>query len=267
MLLLDLTARPVIAHRGASAQRPENTLSAFHRAVELGAEALELDVHLSADGVAVVIHDAMLDRTTDRRGPVAAQSLAILRDADAGARFTSDGGRTFPWVGRGVRIPTLDEVLESFPYIPLVIEIKRRSAQHAVRQTLERHAAEGRCLLASFDSAALAAFPAARFLDGGSRAEALRLLAMVILHRPAAAVRARALFLPTHYGRVPILSRRLVDEARAQGIPVHAWTVDDPTYATTLWRRGVCGIVSNRPDEMLAARRLAPPLPSGNAVP
>ncbi|MDQ6888527.1 MAG: glycerophosphodiester phosphodiesterase [Gemmatimonadota bacterium] len=259
MLLLELGARPVIAHRGSPAQRPENTLASFHRAVELGADALELDVHLSADGIAVVIHDRTLDRTTDRSGPVAAHPLASLRQADAGARFTTDGGRTHPWAGRGVQIPTLDEILESFPHISLVIEIKCRGAQHAVRQALQRHAAEGRCLLASYDSAALTVFDSPRFLSGGSRADALRLLLTTTLRRPAAAIRPRALFLPTHYGGVPILTRRLVDEARAQGVPVHAWTVDDPAYAARLWRKGVCGIVSNQADAMLTARGIAPP--------
>ncbi len=86
--LLDLGAHPVIAHRGSSAEAPENTLPAFEAAIRRGADALELDVRLTADGAPVVIHDATLDRTTDGEGPVAAQALAELRTLDAGSKFT-----------------------------------------------------------------------------------------------------------------------------------------------------------------------------------
>src|SRR6266704_6290544 len=97
--------RPLrIAHRGASARAPENTLAAFAEAVRLGANAIELDVHLTADGVPVVIHDGTVDRTTNGRGEVAAMTLKDLRRLDAGAWFSSRF--------RGERIPTLEESLE-----------------------------------------------------------------------------------------------------------------------------------------------------------
>src|SRR5215218_5885046 len=89
--LLDLSARPVIAHRGASGSAPENTLAAFELAVRQGADAFELDVRLTADGVPVVLHDPTLDRTSDYRGPLAALRAADLRAIDAGARFSPDG--------------------------------------------------------------------------------------------------------------------------------------------------------------------------------
>ena len=103
-LLLDLDAHPVIAHRGASAFAPENTLVGFERAAAFGAEAFELDVHVTADDQPVVIHDATLDRTTDRRGAIATMTYAAIREADAGARFTTDRGATFPFQGRGIRV-------------------------------------------------------------------------------------------------------------------------------------------------------------------
>src|ERR687883_338619 len=128
-VLLDPNAHPVVAHRGASARAPENTLRAFKLALEEGADALELDVHATTDGIAVVVHDPTLDRTTDATGTVSKLPLERVRAADAGARFSPDGGRTFPWRGRGLRIPTLDEVLVAFPTTPLIIEIKAASAQ------------------------------------------------------------------------------------------------------------------------------------------
>ncbi|HET9465640.1 MAG TPA: glycerophosphodiester phosphodiesterase family protein, partial [Gemmatimonadales bacterium] len=116
--LLDLSARPVIAHRGASGHAPENTLPAFDLAVRQGADAIELDVRLTADGVPVVFHDATIDRTTGHRGPLSAISLAELQEVDAGARFTADRGHTFPFRAGGVRVPTLAEVLRGFPEMP-----------------------------------------------------------------------------------------------------------------------------------------------------
>ena len=118
--LLDLSAHPVIAHRGASAYAPENTLPAFDMAARQGADAFELDVRLTKDGAAVVIHDATLERTTGMTGPVRARNLAELRSADAGRWFTPDRGRTLPFRGTGVRIPALAEVLWSFPQMPVM---------------------------------------------------------------------------------------------------------------------------------------------------
>src|SRR5262249_22341634 len=134
--LLDLDARPVIAHRGASGLAPENTLVAFELAAKAGADAFELDVRLTRDGAAVVIHDAMLDRTTNRNGPVLGQTVADLRATDAGFRFTTDGGKTFPFRGTGVHVPTLGEVLWTFPGMPVLIEVKEPEVQSAVQRVL-----------------------------------------------------------------------------------------------------------------------------------
>src|SRR5919202_1914689 len=95
-----------LAHRGASAVVPENTLEAFRQAVEMGAGGLELDVHLTRDGHVVVIHDPTLDRTTGGTGPIAEMALDDLRGIDAGHNFSPDGGGTFPYRGFGLRVPT-----------------------------------------------------------------------------------------------------------------------------------------------------------------
>ena len=109
-----------IAHRGASALAPENTIAAFERAVELGADVIELDLHMSQDGELVVIHDDTLDRTTDGSGPVHHRSLGELMRLDAGRWF----GEGFA----GQRIPRLDEVLDRFAgKVPLALEIKAGS--------------------------------------------------------------------------------------------------------------------------------------------
>ncbi|MGH7581196.1 MAG: glycerophosphodiester phosphodiesterase family protein, partial [Gemmatimonadales bacterium] len=166
--LLDLAAHPVIAHRGSSAEAPENTLPAFEAAVRRGADAVELDVRLTADGAPVVIHDATLDRTTDRSGPVSALTLAELRSVDAGAKFTPDGGRTYPHRGQGAQVPTLGEVLWTFPRMPVLVEIKEPQTQDAVRRVLLQEGAAERCVVASEHHEALHAFDEPPFVRGAS---------------------------------------------------------------------------------------------------
>src|SRR5262245_19840849 len=113
-ILIDPAARPVIAHRGDSAHFPENTIPSFDRAVELGADAIEFDLRVSRDGEVVIIHDPTVDRTTNGTGPVSSLTLAELRALDAGARFTTDGGKSIPFRGRGLTIPTFDEMLARY---------------------------------------------------------------------------------------------------------------------------------------------------------
>src|ERR687894_87195 len=100
-----------LAHRGASALAPENTIEAFRLAVEAGAGGLELDVHMTRDGHIVVIHDASLDRTTSGTGAVSEMTIGELRGPDAGHNFSPDGAPTRPYRGKGSRVPTLEEVL------------------------------------------------------------------------------------------------------------------------------------------------------------
>jgi glycerophosphoryl diester phosphodiesterase len=253
VILLDPTARPVVAHRGDSAHAPENTMLAFERAVRLGADALEFDVRLSADGVAVVHHDPTLDRTTDGGGPVGALPLAGLRAVDAGARFTADGGRTYPFRGGGVRVPTLDEVLGAWPRVPVLIEIKVAAASAEVRRVLDRHAAAGRAVVASFLDAAVAPFRGSPYATGAARGVVARLLAASLVGvrvRPG----YRLASVPPSYNGLPLPLGRFARALRPAGVPVHVWTVDRPAEARALWAAGVVGMVSNDPAAILAAR-------------
>jgi len=245
--LLDLTAHPVIAHRGSSAEAPENTLAAFEAAVRGGADALELDVRLAADGAPVVIHDATLDRTTDRSGPVGSQTLANLRSVDAGWKFTPDGGRTHPYRGRDAQIPTLGEVLWTFPRMPILVEIKEPEAQEAVRRVLVQEGAAERCVVAAEDQEAIRTFDEPPFVRGASGAEISALYWAVVLGRRPPAARYRFLSVPQRHRGLPVPTRRFIAAARASGCPVHVWTVDSADTARKLWRRGVAGVVTNVP--------------------
>ncbi|MDH3459343.1 MAG: glycerophosphodiester phosphodiesterase [Gemmatimonadota bacterium] len=256
--LLQVGRRLVIAHRGASGYAPENTLPAFQLAVEQGADAIELDVRVTHDGVPVVLHDATTARTTDSAVDVAASTADRLRVADAGARFSPDGGQTFPWRHRGVRIPTLAEVLHVTPDLPLLIEIKEPRGQGEVRRTLETHSAQHRVVVASADRHALAAFRDGGFSIGASRREIVLLYAAAWTGWTPRTMAYRVLSVPQSFHSLSVATPRFVAAANRRGCPVHVWTVDDPAAARRLWGDGVSGIVTNVPDVMRRVRETLP---------
>jgi glycerophosphoryl diester phosphodiesterase len=253
VILLDPAARPVVAHRGDSAHAPENTMAAFERAVRLGVDALEFDVRLTADGVAVVHHDPTLERTTSGACLVAAHTLATVRALEAGAHFTPDAGRSFPFRGTGVGVPTLDEVLGAWPAMPVLIELKEPAASAAARAVLDRHAAASRAVVASFVDAAVAPFRSSPYATGAARGDVARLLAATLV-----GVRVRPSYqlasVPRSYNGLPLPVCRFARALRPAGVPVHVWTVDVPAEAAALWGAGVSGMVSNDPAALLGAR-------------
>jgi glycerophosphoryl diester phosphodiesterase len=250
-----MQARPIVGHRGNAARAPENTIESFRQAVELGVDALELDVHLSADGQVVVIHDPTLDRTTDRSGRVDHLTLAGIQRADAGARFTADRGSTWPYRGRGITVPTFDDVLDTFSTTPLLIEIKAPAASRATREAIERHGAVDRCIVASFHEVAKDAFRGSGIARGASRRDTAGLLWRAALRVPVASVDFKAMCIPPKHRGVPLPVGGYARILAPLGVPVHVWTIDDPLDAERLRSRGVRGIISNDPGVMRQLRR------------
>lgn len=248
-------ARPVIGHRGAAAHAPENTLPSFRLALEQGADALELDVHATADGVPVVIHDPGTARTTGAPLVVAREPAARLRTLDAGARFSPDGGATHPWRGRGAVIPTLDEVLEAFPAVPLLIEVKTPVVQGAVLAAIRAHGAAGRVAVGAEHHAALAAFRGTEVAVAGSRRDIASLWLRARLGLGAGAPRCAMYAVPERWRGLRVPTPGFLRRAGALGATVHVWTVDDPRQAMALWGRGVQGIVTNDPAAIVRARQ------------
>ena len=255
MILLDLAAHPVIGHRGASAEAPENTLPSFLRAIEQGVNAIELDVHVTADDVPVVMHDPTVMRTTSGEGAIAGMSWRKLQELDAGARFTPDGGATYPYRDQGVRVPSVEEVLAVIPAdLPMVIEVKAIHAQWPLRRVLERFKAASRCVVAAFEAGSLTAFEPP-FMRGASRRDLLALMARTAAGFKPGRVPYRAICAPHEYYGVPVPVGLIVRGARSLGVPVHVWTVDEPTLARRLWTQGVRGIISNSPRVILEERK------------
>ncbi len=254
-----LPDRPlVIAHRGGVGLRPGNTLWAFHAAEAMGADVLEADIHQTADGVLVVIHDDTLDRTTDRTGAVAALTLADIRAADAGARFTMAGGPSY--AGLGIRVPTLEEVIAAHPEMPLVLEIKPDDGEtaRALCTELRDRGAAMRTLVGSFHDEAIKAFRAACPEIATSMAsgeiQTFYALAHIGLSRfyPTKAV---ALQIPEEAGGVQVANRRLMDAAHARGFQVQIWTVNESADMERLLDLGADGIITDRVDRLTAVLR------------
>ena len=228
----------VIAHRGASGTCPENTLAAFRRAAALGAPMVELDVQLTRDREVVVMHDWTLDRTTDGSGAVRDRTLEEIRRLDAGGWF----GPVF----RGERVPTLAEVLAAVP-VSVNVELKPVGDDGLEARALavvESAGALSRVVFSSFDSAALERLRArsqgaavAVLWERGVIAEGLRL---------AERVRARALHL-----RKDAVTREVVASTARAGLPVRAWTVNDPAESARLQADGVEGIFTDFPERFL----------------
>lgn len=232
-------SRPFLwAHRGASRVAPENTLSAFAAALESGADGLELDIHLSRDGVPVVIHDETLERTTDGRGAVVAVTLPQLQKLDAGSWFSA--------AFAGEAIPTLAEVLKIFGgQLRLNLELKEFHAGVAVLALLRDYPA-AEVVLSSFDYALLKRLramdddvPLAVLLDSGNWRQAVQV--------------AKELSACAFHPAVNQSHRPMVDVCIRAGIPVSVWTVDDVGVARSLIRAGVTGLFTNDPGTLCAA--------------
>jgi len=244
----------IVAHRGAAAQAPENTMEAFRLGVEAGADAIELDVHLTADGQLAVIHDESLERTTDRTGRVADLTMDQVREADAGATFTRPDDSGSPFAGGGLTVPTLPEVLEWLPHgIGLVVEIKARAAADAVVEAVRGHGVrEGRLAVISFDEAAI---ERVRALDPGIKTGYL-----LVPSQPV----EPALVWATEHGHTGVLPWEgdlgmdplpLLAQANAFGREIGCYVVNDPERMKHLAACGIWGFVTDVPDVARAALR------------
>jgi len=257
-LLLDPARRPVIGHRGDRANAPENTIEALTQAVALGADAVEFDIHLSRDGVPVVLHDDTLERTTSGGGAVRAQSVVELKRHDAGARFTADGGASFPWRDRGVRIPTLEEAVAALPAgLPFILELKTEEVARPALAVLERLGVLDRILVGSFLDAALVPFARAGVPFSAASDSLSRLYLPALLRLVSNAQPFQALCIPRFHHGIPLPVGAFTRMMRAAGGPTHVWTVNDPSLARKLWTAGVNGIISDDPGAMLRERGAA----------
>lgn len=249
--LLSLETAAVIAHRGGARLRPENTLLAFQHAVDLGADAIECDVHLSRDGEVVVIHDATVDRTTNAQGAVTGYSAAELERMDAAWAFRDLDGRT-SFRQAGIGVPRLADVFEQLPGMPFVIEIKGDdpSVVPSVLETISRHGRDRPMVVGGFSDRVLRAVRqlAPGVVTSASSTEVRAAVRRAWVGLAPRATGCRVFQMPFHYRGRQILRRRLARAVRRAALPVHAWVVDDPLDMRTLLEWGVTGLITDRPD-------------------
>lgn len=250
----------VIAHRGASADAPENTLLAFQLALEAGAEMIETDAHLTRDAEIALVHDADLARTTDCSGSVSDRRAGELARCDAGYWFAPAGTTGHPFRGRGVTIPTLRDLaaLLETAHSPATINVEIKNQPDDLdydpgERLADRLVAElvalglvDRVLVSSFNPASI------------DRVKALdRRVRTAYLCAPWADLHARLAWavarghdaLHPHHallGQLPN-ARRIVELVHAAGLEINVWTVNDPERMRTLAHAGVDGIIADDP--------------------
>jgi glycerophosphoryl diester phosphodiesterase len=258
---LDQPAPIAIAHRGGAQEAPENTLEAFGAAVALGYRYLETDAHVTRDGVVVAFHDPRLDNITDRTGAIAALSIAEVEAADAGYVFSPNGGRSFPFRGRGVRIPRLEELLLRWPQAHVNIDPKADACVEPLVAVIDSLGAWDRVGVGAFSDRRLRrvrALSRGRACTSmGPRAVAVARVAALCGRMPRQG--ADCVQVPLRIGPFPIATAHFVRAAHRAGLPVHVWTVDDESTMHHLLALGVDGIMTDHPRllrDVLAARGL-----------
>ena len=230
----------MIAHRGASRLAPENTLAAFRLASEIGADAVELDARLSADGAVVVHHDLTLDRTTNGSGGVSECRLADLKALDAGAKFDPRFA--------GERIPSLDEVFEAIGrHVLINIELKNYESvldrlAEAVVRVVRRHGLERRVLLSSFNPFAL--WTARRLAPEVPRG----LLVWPGQKRWIRAALNRLTTIEAYHPQDSMTDRLTIADQHTQGRRVYVWTVNEVERMRELLLLGCDGLITDVPD-------------------
>lgn len=252
----------VFAHQGGELLRPSSTMMAFDHAVELGADVLDTDVHLTADGELVLIHDETVDRTSEGTGAVRDLSLGELRSLDFGHSFTNDDGQTHPYRGRGTGIVTVGELFEAFGDHRFGIEIKQTDpgAATLLCEEIGRFGSEDRVIVSSFTQPNMDLFRTTCPEVATSATES-EVRMFYVLHRLGLAglvdPEYQAFQVPESAGGILILSDGFVDDARDRGIAIVPWTINPPELMDRLIGLGVDGINTDRPDRLLA--RLADP--------
>jgi glycerophosphoryl diester phosphodiesterase len=264
-----------IAHQGGENEVPSNTMYAYERALRLGADMLEVDIHTSADGALVVLHDATVDRTTNGTGRVYDMTLQEIQALDAGYRIVpgegTEGGRplsAYPFRGvrtgdrepppgfrpRDFRIPTLAEVLRAYPQVPINIEIKgaadsdfasfQRNAE-ALAAFLNGIGRTEGIIVASFNDAALARFhELAPQIDLAPAVAGVGAYKLAGVPPPEGTV---AFQVPIEFGGVTVVDEEFVDRAHGDGYAVHVWTINEEPTMRQLLGLGVDGIMTAEP--------------------
>ncbi len=246
-----------MAHRGGQGLWPPNTLFAFERAVALGVDVLEMDVHSTADGVLVVRHDPTVESTTNGSGYIRDYTYSELKNLDAGYTWTTDSGASYPFRGKGIRIPALEDVIKSFPGIRLNIDIKPEdpSVVDLLCISLREHGILDQVMVGSFHHDQLQHFRrlCPEVATTASPREVALFFGLNSLFLGGVYQNcAEAFSTPEYHGRLHLITERFVQGAHAHNMQVHVWTVNEVQDMKRLIDWGVDGIITDFPDRLMA---------------
>jgi len=249
----------VIAHQGGDGVWPGDTMLAFEHAVEIGADVLEMDAHITKDGQIVLMHDEKVDRTTDGTGLIEDLTLDELKQLDAAYKWSNDDDKTFPYRGQGIQVPTLDELFQKFPQLRYVIEIKltQNPIDKPLCDLIRKRNMQDKVVIASFHDEAMQNFRATcpEVATSASRGEVTTfvILGKVFLSGLVTPQyeSIQPPYDPTESKNIPIMTKRFIREAHAKNIAVEPWTVNDPVLMKQYIEWGVDGIMTDRPDLMV----------------
>ena len=243
----------IMAHRGGQGLYPPNTIYAYERSVNIGVKVLELDIQITSDDVLVVRHDPTVNATTNGMGYIDSMKLEEVKLLDAGYRWTSDGGNSFPYRGNNITIPTLEEVLQKFPDTRLNIDIKPVNSKVVpiFCDLLRKYEVLEYVMVGSFHDHQLAAFrklcPEVATAAGVAETRLFFALNKLSSTRLFSS-KARAFQIPEYAGRLHIVTPNFIRTAHKQNLQVHVWTVNSDQEMMRLIDWGVDGIITDYPD-------------------
>jgi glycerophosphoryl diester phosphodiesterase len=246
----------VIAHQGGDGLWPGDTMYAFQHAADLGADVLEMDLHVTKDGVLVLMHDETVDRTTDGTGEIGSLTLDELKQLDAGYDWSDDDGATTPYRGQGITVPTLEEVFQAFPGQRMLIEIKQVNQPINAKfcDLIHQYDLQDRVMVAAFSDPVMDLFredcpgvATSASQDEGANFILLSRVLLGFLSRPA----YQSLQVPEESSGISIMNQRFVRSAHRSNLRVEPWTIDDPDKMREFIGWGVDGLITDRPDLML----------------
>lgn len=239
-----------VAHRGGALIAPEETMVAFEAAVEAGANMLEIDVWSTSDGALVLLHDALVDRTTDGTGNVRDFTLADLQALDAGYTYTEDDGATFPWRGMGVKVPTLESVFDAFPDMLYSVEIKQSSPPiiDDVLAMIDAKGLHDKVVVGAFEDNIVRAVRAAdpTILTTLGVLEGLELYGLPPEGEATYTAPSPYFAAPLSYAGI-VLAASDIEKAHRLGVTLHVWTINDPSEMDTVLDWGVDGVITDDP--------------------
>lgn len=249
----------VVAHRGDSANYPENTLEAFISASKLNIDIIETDVHITKDGEIVIWHDPTLERNTDGKGTIESHTLAELKTYDAGYTFTKDGGKTYPFRGKGVKICTLDEALKACPNERFNIDLKSKNPEivDAFVSVIRENHAENRVCCASFHLSNLKKIrrTAPDILTSITTLEVIPKILFRSFFSNKPFKRTIIFQVPPEQWHIKVITDKFIKKMHEKGAVIMVWTINKEEEMHRLFSLGVDTIMTDNPRLLIEAAK------------